>query len=105
MIAAGRTKISHNGPGFLRQGKIAVRLTLDQIGHIIGENLQSAYPFLVCVDILWGKTVNLIPIAGRNDGHLADGKVFVQLIESRAGAAATAADDTRAKRKACRLTL
>ena len=61
-------------------------------GHIQSQRPHGLKSFDILTDLFRLHTVNRIPVLGSHNGHLGQGKVFVQPVKSRAGPAASGAD-------------
>lgn len=64
--------------------------TLQQPSHIPPDGAHVLHAFQILLDLIRRIAMHLIPVCTGNDGHIADGKVFIQLVEG-CGCAAPAA--------------
>ena len=54
---------------------------LQEIGHVAGKKTHVLHALKVVHHVLGIQAVHAVPVAGADDGHLAQGKVLVQLID------------------------
>lgn len=64
--------------------------TLQQPSHISPDGAHVLHAFQILLDLIRRIAMHLIPVCTGNDGHITDGKVFIQLVEG-CGCAAPAA--------------
>ena len=69
--------------------------TLQQPSHIPPDGAHVLHSLQILLDLIRRIAMHLIPVCTGNDGHIADGKVFIQLVEG-CGCAAPAAGTTAA---------
>ena len=56
---------------------------LQKVGHVAGKEAHVLHAFEVVHHVLGIQAVHAVPVAGADDGHLAQGKVLVQLIDPK----------------------
>ena len=89
-------KVRENDGLTLRQGDAGFLrgfLTAEHIGHISGERAHGLHAFGVLAHFVGGSAMYLIPVLGRDDGHLKNAEVFVDLIPCGRCAGAARGDD------------
>ena len=73
-------------------GLVGCFSALQEIGHVAGKKTHVLHALKVVHHVLGIEAVHTVPVAGADDGHLAQGKVLVQLIDGRRGACAPGTD-------------
>ena len=58
----------------------AASLHFQKVGHVAGERAHVLHAFQILHHVLGVCAMDAVPVAGADDGHLAQGKVPVQLI-------------------------
>ena len=66
---------------------------LDEEGDVAAEDAHALHALRILHHVFGTVTVHHVPVAGAGDGHLADGEVLVQLVESGGGAGASGRAD------------
>lgn len=67
-------------------------LAFQEICHIVPQDSHGLHSFQILFDFFGSIAVNHVPVAGCDDGHAFDGKVFVDFIKSCRSAGASATD-------------
>ena len=70
---------------------------LEHPGHVPSEGAHDHHAFSVLLDFLRCVAKDDIPVSGRDERHIADGKIFVELVEGGDGTSPAAAGHSGAR--------
>ena len=65
----------------------------EHVGHIPGERAHGLHAFDILAHFIGSPAVHVVPVLGRDDGHLKNAEVFVDLIPCGRCAGAARGDD------------
>lgn len=68
----------------------------EQPRHVLPQHAHRLQPLAVLAHIVGREAVDRIPVLRRDDGHVADGEILVELLEGGRGAAPAARDNRSA---------